>query len=741
MEGKAIRLHPLVCTAFNADFDGDQMAVHVPLTMEAQAEARFLMLSANNILKPQDGKPVVSPTQDMILGCYYLTMIYPGAKGEGSVFTDVNEALMAYQTRNLDLEAKCRIRMFRTIDGEERGKLVETTIGRVIFNEAIPQDMGMTSRETEDDMFKLEVDKVVDKKMLGKIVDACYRTHGVTRTAEMLDNIKALGYKYSTIGALTVSVADVVVPESKKTIIHDAEQQVLQIEREYKRGRLSNSERYQSVISVWDTATNKVTQAVMDSMEEFNPISMMANSGARGSINQIRQLAGMRGLMASPTGAIIELPIKANFREGLSVLEFFLSSHGSRKSLADTALKTADSGYMTRRLVDVSQDVIVREIDCFALRGERVRGLKVSKITDGQSVIEELDERLTGRVAAEDVIDPATGEVLAHVNDLIDHDMAQRIVGAGIEEVSIRTVLTCRSENGVCAHCYGANLTNGKLVDVGEAVGIIAAQSIGEPGTQLTMRTFHSGGVATGDDITQGLPRVEELFEARRPKREATLSEIAGTVSVSETKKKREVTIRNEEGEAKTYPINYGSKLKVVDGQYVAPGTELTDGAVNPHDILRILGVRAVQDYELKEVQKTYRSQAVAVADKHIEIIVHQMMRKVKVQDAADTSMLPGAMVDIFKFEKENEATIMAGGRPATAKRVLLGITKASLATESFLSAASFQETTRVLTEAAIKGKVDPLLGLKENVIVGKLIPAGTGMKRYQNIGIREVYD
>ena len=580
-----------------------------------------------------------------------------------------------------------------------------------------------------------------DKKMLGKIVDACYRTHGVTRTAEMLDEIKALGYRFSTRGALTVSVADVVVPESKKTYLADAEKQVLDIERQYKRGRLSNQERYQSVIEVWENCTNKVTQAVVDSMEEFNPISMMANSGARGSTNQIRQLAGMRGLMASPSGAIIELPIKTNFREGLSVLEFFLSSHGSRKALADTALKTADSGYMTRRLVDVSQDIIIREIDCFQLRGERVRGLKVSKIMDGQGVIEELEERLTGRVAAEDVIHPQTGEVLAHVNDLIDHDMAQRICDAGIEEVSIRTVLTCRSENGVCACCYGANLTNGKLVDVGEAVGIIAAQSIGEPGTQLTMRTFHSGGVATGEDITQGLPRVEELFEARRPKNEAVLSEIAGRVQVLESKKKREVIVQGEDGDAKTYPINYGAKLRVVDGQYITPGTQITAGAVNPHDVLRIMGVRAVQDYQLKEVQKTYRQQAVAVADKHIEVIVHQMMRKVKVQDAADTDLLPGAMVDIFRFEKANETTIMNGGRPATAKRVLLGITKASLATESFLSAASFQETTRVLTEAAIKGKVDPLLGLKENVIVGKLIPAGTGMKRYQNINLREVYD
>ncbi len=760
VEGKALRLHPLVCTAFNADFDGDQMAVHVPLTMEAQAEARFLMLSANNILKPQDGKPVVSPTQDMILGCYYLTQITVqedagyGEEGERwvknlitgehhkiRIYNDVNEAMMAYQTGNLILGEECLIRFVREINGVEVSRMVKTTIGRIIFNNAIPQDMGMTTRTCDDDAFKLEVDKLVDKKVLGKIVDACYRAHGVTQTAEMLDNIKALGYKFSTRGALTVSVADVVVPECKKTILAEAEKDVLRIEREYKRGRLSNDERYQAVIEIWENATNTVTKSVVESMEEFNPIAMMANSGARGSTNQIRQLAGMRGLMASPSGAIIELPIKANFREGLSVLEFFLSSHGSRKALADTALKTADSGYMTRRLVDVSQDIIVREIDCFKLRGKRVRGMKVGKIVEGQTVIEELEERLIGRVAAENVIHPQTGEVLAKINDLIDHDTAQRIVDAGIEEVNIRTVLTCSSENGVCACCYGANLTNGKLVDVGEAVGIIAAQSIGEPGTQLTMRTFHSGGVAAGEDITQGLPRVEELFEARRPKKEATLAEIGGRVVVLDSRKKREVTIVSDDGDSKTYPINYGYKLKVTDGQYVTPGTVLTDGAVNPHDILRIMGTRAVQDYQLKEVQKTYRQQAVAVADKHIEVIVHQMMRKVKVQDAADTNLLPGSMVDIFHFDRTNEEALLAGKKPATAKRVLLGITKASLATESFLSAASFQETTRVLTEAAIKGKVDPLLGLKENVIVGKLIPAGTGMKQYQNINLREVYD
>ena len=763
VEGKALKLHPLMCTAFNADFDGDQMAVHVPLSMEAQAEARFLMLSANNILKPQDGKPVVIPTQDMILGCYYLTQItepetdpdengvrqvreldpvtnkYNGKTHPLKIYTDENEAIMAYQTKKLLLGEECLIRMTRVFEGKEYTRMKKTTIGRIIFNSQIPQDMGMTPRKTLDDMFEHEVGKVVDKKMLGKIVDACYRAHGVTRTVTMLDAIKAMGYKYSTLGALTVSVADVVVPPEKYVIQHQAEQDVLNIEKQYKRGRLSNNERYQAVITVWDKATTDITKAVMDSMDEFNPISMMANSGARGSTNQIRQLSGMRGLMASPSGSIIELPIKANFREGLTVLEFFLSSHGSRKALADTALKTADSGYMTRRLVDVSQDVIIREIDCAATRHEPVRGLTVTTITDGQGVLEDLEERLVGRCAASDVKDPATGEIIVHTNDLITKALAERIIAAGITEVNIRTVLTCRSETGVCARCYGANLTNGKLVDIGEAVGIIAAQSIGEPGTQLTMRTFHSGGVAAGEDITQGLPRVEELFEARRPKREAVLAEIAGVVSISETKKKREITIRNSEGDARTYQVNFGAKMKVSEGQSVVAGTPLTDGAQNPQDVLRILGVAAVQDYQLREVQRTYRSQAVAVADKHIEVIVRQMMRKVKVQDAGDTNLLPGSMVDIFKFERENERVIMEGSEhPATAKRVLLGITKASLATDSFLSAASFQETTRVLTEAAIKGKVDPLLGLKENVIVGKLIPAGTGLKYYSDISLKE---
>ena len=743
VEGKALKLHPLCCTAFNADFDGDQMAVHVPLSMEAQAEARFLMLSANNILKPQDGKPVVSPTQDMVLGCYYLTIVREGSKGEGMVFTDVDEALMAYETGYISLQAKVKIRMKRMFQGREYTKLVETSIGRVIFNQAVPQDMGSKPRNTPDDMFLLEVDEVVGKKQLGKIIDMCYRAHGVTVTATMLDNLKALGYKFSTRAALTVSVADIIVPESKKIILAEAENQVHRIEREFRRGRLSENERYTSVIKIWEQATNDVTKQVMESLDRYNPINMMADSGARGSVNQIRQLAGMRGLMASPSGKIIELPIKANFREGLNVLEFFLSSHGSRKSLADTALKTADSGYMTRRLVDVSQENIVREMDCFASRGEKVRGLKVYDITGDGEVIESLEDRIRGRVSAETVTDPATGEVIVDVNDLITHDLAKRIVACGYKEITIRSVLTCQSSIGVCARCYGANMTNGKLVDVGEAVGIIAAQSIGEPGTQLTMRTFHTGGVATGADITQGLPRVEELFEARRPKSEAALAEITGIVHIStDSKKRRELIITSQNGDAevKKYPINYGAKLKVEEGQLVHAGDELIEGSINPSDLLRILGIKPVQDYLVKEVQSVYRRQGIEIADKHIEVIVRQMLRKVKIEEANDTDLLPGSLVDVFRFEQANTKAIEAGGRPATAKRTLLGITKAALATESFLSAASFQETTRVLTEAAIKGKVDPLLGLKENVIIGKAIPAGTGLKRYSNVEIHEAY-
>ena len=743
VEGKALKLHPLCCTAFNADFDGDQMAVHVPLSMEAQAEARFLMLAANNILKPSDGKPVVSPSQDMVLGCYYLTMIHEGLAGTGMTFADMDEALMAYATGDLALEAPCKIRMKKVIDGEEHSRIIETTIGRVIFNQAIPQDMGMQKRETIDDMFALEVNEVVGKKQLGKIIDNCYRVHGVTRTATMLDDIKALGYKYSTRAALTVSIADINVPANKKEILTSAEKDVQRIERQFKRGLMSENERYSSVIKIWENATNAVTKEILATQEKFNPINMMADSGARGSMNQIRQLSGMRGLMASPTGRALELPIKSNFREGLSVLEFFTSSHGSRKALADTAMKTADSGYMTRRLVDVSQENIVREIDCFANRGERVRGMKVQDIGVPGDIIEGLEDRIRGRVAAEDIIDPTTREVIVECNELITHDLAKKIIKAGITEVNIRSVLSCQCNVGVCAKCYGANMTNGKLVDVGEAVGIIAAQSIGEPGTQLTMRTFHTGGVAAGEDITQGLPRVEELFEARKPKREATLADISGVVRiVTDAKKRKKLVIQSTSGEAETkeYPINYGAKLRVEDGDMVTAGEELIEGSINPHDLLRILGVKAVQDYLVKEVQETYRRQGVEIADKHIEVIVRQMLRKVKIEEANDTDLLPGSLVDIFRFDQANRKVLLEGGRPATAKRTLLGITKAALATESFLSAASFQETTRVLTEAAIKGKVDPLLGLKENVIIGKQIPAGTGMKRYADIEIHEAY-
>ncbi len=744
VEGKALKLHPLACTAYNADFDGDQMAVHVPLSMEAQAEARFLMLAAHNILKPQDGKPVVSPSQDMVIGSYYLTIMgdadekHPKTfKGDGKAFKDEEEALMAYQLGEIALQAKIKIRLKRMVDGEERTKLVETSIGRVIFNAAIPQDLGFVERNEPDDAFKLEINTVVDKKMLGQIVHACYRVHGVDECSAMCDRIKALGFKYSTKGAVTVSVSDVVVPEEKPALLREAEAQVQEIQNAFDFGLLSDEERYIRVTQIWDQTTDKVTEALKKSLDTFNPITMMANSGARGSISHIRQLAGMRGLMADPSGHIIELPIRANFREGLTVLEFFISSHGARKGLADTALKTADSGYLTRRLVDVSQDVIVREVDCFASRGERVRGMYVTEISNNGQLIESLEDRINGRVAAEDIIDPNTGEVLCPLNEEIDYITAGKIVKAGIKRVYIRSVLTCRNENGVCAKCYGANMATGGKVDIGEAVGIVAAQAIGEPGTQLTMRNFHTGGVAQATDITQGLPRVEELFEARKPKGLAVITEISGVVHMGDnSKKRREITIVNDEGESATYQINYGAGIRVSEGQHVSAGDELTDGSVNPHDILKIKGVKGVQAYLTQEVLSTYRQQGVDICDKHIEVIVRQMLRKVRIEDAGDTDMLPGGLVDIFAFEKENDEVVARGGQPAIAKRVLLGITKASLATDSFLSAASFQETTRVLTEAALKGKVDPLVGLKENVIIGKLIPAGTGMKRYKNIEI-----
>ena len=739
VEGRALKIHPLVCTAYNADFDGDQMAVHVPLSVEAQAEARFLMLSANNILKPQDGKPVVSPTQDMVIGVYFLTIGKKGEKGEGKCFSGNDEVLMAYQTGAVGLHALIYVRRTKELNGVKYTKKIKTTPGRVIFNEAIPQDLGFVDRNNPETFLDYELNTLVDKKLLGEIVDRCYKKHGSTKTAIVLDEIKRLGFEYSTKGAITVGVTDIVIPEEKKELLKKADEEVARISKLYRRGLISDDERYERIIDTWNQTVEQVTKALLNVMDEFNPIYMMATSGARGSINQIRQLAGMRGLMANPSGKIIELPIRANFREGLTVLEFFISTHGARKGLADTALRTADSGYLTRRLVDVSQDVIVREHDCFEKRGQSIKGIRVSEIKEGYETIESLSDRIIGRYAAEDILHPETGDVLVKLNEEITAEAAEAIEKAGIKKVKIRSVLTCRTEYGVCSKCYGTNLATGGLVNIGEAVGIIAAQSIGEPGTQLTMRTFHTGGVA-GDDITQGLPRVEELFEARKPKGLAIISETSGVVKISDSKKKREVTVTGEDGETKTYLIPYGSRLKVEDGQRVEAGDELTEGSINPHDILEIKGVTGVQMYLLQEVQKVYRLQGVDINDKHIEIIIRQMLRKVKVEDAGDTDMLPGGLVDIFKFEKENEETIRNGGKPAVAKRVLLGITKASLATDSFLSAASFQETTRVLTEAAIKGKTDPLVGLKENVIIGKLIPAGTGMSRYKNISI-EVED
>ncbi|MBE5793130.1 MAG: DNA-directed RNA polymerase subunit beta' [Clostridiales bacterium] len=758
VEGKALKLHPLVCTAYNADFDGDQMAIHVPLSLEAQAEARFLMLAHNNILKPQDGKPVMSPSQDMVIGCYYLTLENPDALGgfqkdeNGEYIVDEkgepvrhsygspDEAMLAYQTAQLSLQAPIRVRVEREFDGVKATKSINCTLGQLIFNDVIPQDIGRKPRTCMEEMFPLEVDTLVGKKELGKVVDEVYLKHGIHRTAQVLDNIKALGFKYSTRGAVTVAVSDIKVPVDKPAIMEEADKNVAEINDMYRMGMVSEDERYSMVVEIWNNTTAKLRGMILPGLSKFNPIRMMTDSGARGSAAQVSQLAGMRGLMASPSGRTLELPIRANFREGLGVLEFFLSSHGSRKSLADTALRTADSGYLTRRLVDVSQEVIVREDDCFATRGEKVRGITIQEISINNQIIESLEDRLIGRVAAEDIIHPETGEILVSLNETITHDKAKLVVKAGITKAQVRSVLTCRNETGVCARCYGMNLATGGAVDVGEAVGIIAAQAIGEPGTQLTMRTFHTGGIASGDDITQGLPRVEELFEARKPKRDAILSEISGKVSLGENKKKREIVVTSVDDahEQKTYQINYGSRLKVNEGQMVEAGQELIEGSINPHDLLRILGVKAVQDYLLREVLSVYRQQGVNISDKHIEVIVKQMLRKVRVEDSGDTSLLPGSLVDIYRFEEANKETIMAGGNPAIAKRVLLGITKASLATESFLSAASFQETTRVLTDAAIKGKVDPLLGLKENVIIGKLIPAGTGMKRYSDINLVE---
>ena len=738
VEGRAIKLHPLVCTAFNADFDGDQMAVHVPLSVEAQSEARFLMLASNNILKPQDGRPVVSPTQDMVMGCYYLTLERDGAKGEGKIFHSEDEAIMAYQAGDVSLQARVKIRLTREFEGKTYRRVVDTTVGKLIFNNAIPQDLGFVPRETAEDMFRFEIDHLVVKKDLGNIVDYCYRKYGPTKTAETLDKIKQLGYYYSTRGGITVGFQDIQVPAQKKGMIAEAEKKVEEIDNIFRSGLLSDSERRERVINVWEKTTEDVSKALMDSLDPFNPIYMMANSGARGSTAQIRQLAGMRGLMADPNGKIIEVPIRANFREGLSVLEFFISSHGARKGLADTALRTADSGYLTRRLVDVSQEVIVREDDCFAERGETPKGMVISEIRDGSKLVEPLKSRIIGRYTVDPVVDPKTGEIIVEEDRMISYDQAEAIEKAGIESVTCRSVFTCRCKSGVCAKCYGANLATGDQVNIGEAVGIIAAQAIGEPGTQLTMRTFHTGGVATAEDITQGLPRVEELFEARKPKGLAVITEISGTVHIDESKKRRETVISNDDGETETYLIPFGSKMKVQEGDVVEAGDELTEGSVNPHDILKIRGVKGVQAYLLREVQSVYRLQGVEISDKHIEIIIRQMLRKVQVEDAGDTSLLPGELIDIFTFEQENDRVTAEGGQPAIAKRKLLGVTKAALATESFLSAASFQETTRVLTDAAIKGKVDPLLGLKENVLIGKLIPAGIGLKRYRNVSVHD---
>ncbi len=729
VEGRAIKLHPLVCTAFNADFDGDQMAVHVPLSPEAQAEARYLMLSVNNLLKPQDGKPVTVPTQDMILGSYYLTMQIDGEKGEGMYFKDVDEALLAYQNGDVGLHAKIKVRVTKEIDGEKKTKTIVATVGRLIYNEEIPQDLGFVDRTDPEKEFDLEIDFAVMKKNLGTIIAKCIDKHGLNRSAELLDYIKALGYKYATKGAFTVSVHDVAVPKAKKKILADSEKQVEEVWKQYKRGLITEDERYSSIIKIWEKATNDVTDAMKDNFDELNPIYMMAQSGARGNMNQLRQIAGMRGLMANTSGKAVEIPIRSCFREGLDVLEYFISSHGARKGLADTALRTADSGYLTRRLVDVAQDIIVREHDCGT-----TEGIEIEDIKDGNQIIEKLHERLIGRYALHDIVNPTTGELIVDNDTLITPDIADKIINAGINKVEVRSVLECKTKHGVCAKCYGMGLATRKEVNIGEAVGIIAAQSIGEPGTQLTMRTFHTGGVA-GGDITQGLPRVEELFEARKPKGLAVISEIDGTVKIEEVKKRKEVTVTSKDN-SKTYVISFGSKLKVKEGDQIKAGDPITEGSINPNEILDIKGPEGVYNYLTSEVQKVYRNQGVDINDKHIEVIGRQMLKRIRVDDNGDTSMFAGSLVDIHEFNEENEKIKGEGLRPATGTRALLGITKASLATESFLSAASFQETTRVLTEAAIKGKVDSLIGLKENVIIGKLIPAGTGMPGYRNIKI-----
>ena len=785
VEGKAIKLHPLVCTAFNADFDGDQMAVHLPLSVEAQAECRFLLLSPNNLLKPSDGAPVAVPSQDMVLGIYYLTMdrmvdhtkneeiasklpakaktyksedevkkaldegkiaIYDLIKFQaddrvvicepldvmGHYFSDVNQAILAYENGDISLHQKIKVkRKVFNGNGEEVSGIIDTTLGRCLFNEILPQDLGFVKRETDEDYLKLEVDFHVGKKQLKQILEKVINNHGATKTAEVLDDIKAMGYKYSTRAAMTVSISDMTVPEAKKQILADAEKTVDEITKHYRRGFLTDEERYKEVIETWQAADNEITTALLSGLDKYNNIFMMADSGARGSDKQIKQLAGMRGLMADTTGKTIELPIKSNFREGLDVLEYFISAHGARKGLSDTALRTADSGYLTRRLVDVSQDLIIRDVDC--CEGKAIPFMEIEALVDGNEVIESLEERITGRTAAETMYD-TDGNMIVKANHMITAKRAAKIVATGVEKVKIRTILTCKSHIGVCAKCYGANMATGQRVQVGEAVGIIAAQSIGEPGTQLTMRTFHTGGVA-GDDITQGLPRVEELFEARKPKGLAIIAEFGGKAEIKETKKKREIIVTNDEtGESKAYLIPYGSRIKILDGTVLEPGDELTEGSINPHDLLKIKGLRAVQDYMISEVQRVYRLQGVDINDKHIEVIVRQMLKKIKVDEAGDSEFLPGTTVEVLDFNEVNEALVEAGKEPATGTQIMLGITKASLATNSFLSAASFQETTRVLTEAAINGKVDPLVGLKENVIIGKLIPAGTGMKRYSSV-------
>ena len=794
VEGRAIKLHPLVCTAFNADFDGDQMAVHLPLSVEAQAECRFLLLSPNNLLKPSDGAPVAVPSQDMVLGIYYLTMerhvdhsddeeivakagrkIYKSedeikkALDEGKIgvhdiikyhtddrvvicepldelghyFSSVNQAILAYENGDISLHQKILVRrkVFNS-KGEEVVGTIPTTLGRCLFNEILPQDLGFVKRETDEDYLKFEVDFHVGKKGLKQILEKVIYNHGATKTAEVLDNIKAMGYKYSTRAAMTVSISDMTVPEAKKQILADAENTVDKITKHFRRGFLTEEERYKEVIETWQAVDDQITSALLGGLDKYNNIFMMADSGARGSDKQIKQLAGMRGLMADTTGKTIELPIKSNFREGLDVLEYFISAHGARKGLSDTALRTADSGYLTRRLVDVSQDLIIRETDCSA--GKQIPGMYVYSFVNNRAtnssdakedILEPLQERITGRYLAEDIVDPATGEVIVEANHLVTPKRAEAIIKTGVDKVKIRTILTCRSHIGVCAKCYGTNMATGQTVQVGEAVGIIAAQSIGEPGTQLTMRTFHTGGVA-GDNITQGLPRVEELFEARKPKMLAVLAEFGGTVSIVKTEKKTEIVITDDEGNSKAYPLSKDTREKVVEGQVVAKGEEITEGSENPHDIVRILGVRAVQDYLLREVQKVYRIQGVDINDKHIELIVRQMLKKIVVDEAGDSKFLPGSQVDTIEFQEVNERLEEEGKTPATGTPIILGITKASLASTSFMSAASFQETTKVLTDAAINGKIDPLIGLKENVIIGKLIPAGTGMKRYQDIKI-----